>query len=144
MTVLLDNYHNTIIKYLFFKRKDILQKLVFHSYRKSIAETLYKIINYEENLKKFETNEELEETEKNKLLEIRTEIIKNIYDTININMDTEKLSSLSYLIHDLSRNKSILEFILNSKYIINSFLNKQLGELNLGNINKDMNLFDIL
>ena len=143
MTVLLDNYHNIIIKYLFFKRKDILQKLVFHSYRKSIAETLYKIINYEENLKKFETNEELEETEKNKLLEIRTEIIKNIYDTININMDTEKLSSLSYLIHDLSRNKSILEFILNSKYIINSFLNKQLGELNLGNINKDMNLFDI-
>ena len=36
-----------IIKYLFLKRKDILKRFVYHSYRKSISEILCKIIKYE-------------------------------------------------------------------------------------------------
>ena len=52
MTILLNKCYFKIINYLFFKRKDVLMKFIYHSYRKSIAETLYKIINYEDKRNK--------------------------------------------------------------------------------------------
>ena len=57
-------------------------------------------------------------------------------------MDSEKLSSMSYLIQDLTKNKNIFQTIINSKYIINSLITRQLGELNLINSDNDINIFD--
>ena len=142
MSILLNNYYIKIINYLFFKRKDVLIKFIYHSYRKSIAETLYKIISYEDKIKKDFNNINKEELDLNNLSEIRLEILQSIFDIININMDSEKLSSMSYLIQDLTKNKNIFETILNSKDIINSLIKKQLSELNFLKSNNDINLFD--
>ena len=108
-----------IIKYLFLERKDILKRLVYHSYRKSISETLCKIIKYEDkfNQQNTEIKEDYDEKEFSK---IRLDIIKDIFDKIDINMDSEKLYSISYIINDLSENKKILESILNDKNSIHS------------------------
>ena len=76
---------------------------------------------------------------------MRLEILKNIFDTININMDSEKLSSMSYLIHDLTKNKNIFESLLNNNYIINSLIKNQLIELNFtneNNNNNEINIYD--
>jgi len=148
MGILLNNYYFQIINYLFFKRKDVLIKFIYHSYRKSIAETLYKIISYEDKLNKSNFDADCddsnieEEKDFKKLSEIRLEIIQNLFDTININLDSEKLSSMSYLIQDLTKNKKIFESIINSKYIINSLITKQLSELNLINSDNDINIFN--
>ena len=150
MTILLNKCYFKIINYLFFKRKDVLMKFIYHSYRKSIAETLYKIINYEDKRNKsnldfdgdFDNRDIEEELDFKNLSEIRLEIIQGLFDIININMDSEKLSSMSYLIQDLTKNKNIFQTIINSKYIINSLITKQLGELNLINSDNDINIFD--
>ena len=154
MTILLNKCYFKIINYLFFKRKDVLMKFIYHSYRKSIAETLYKIINYEDKRNKsnldfdgdFDNSDIEEELDFKNLSEIRLEIIQGLFDIININMDSEKLSSMSYLIHDLTKNKNIFESLLNNNYIINSLIKNQLSELNFtnenNNNNKEINIYD--
>ena len=144
MAILLDNDYIKIINYIFFQKKEVLKKLVYHSYRKSIAETLYKIINYDVKLTDYNLEEEEydKEIDLKKLSEIRLEIVTNIFDTIDINMDSEKLSSMSFLIQDLTKNKNIFNSILNNSYIINSLITKQLNELNLSTSNNVMNIFD--
>ena len=139
MSILLNNYYNKIIKYLFSQRKDILKKLVYHCYRKSIAEILYKIINFEDKFHENNINNDDDDIDLNEFSDLRLEIIKNIFDVIDINKDTEKISSLSFLIQDLTKNKIIFENIINSNYIINALIKKQLGEFNMSNLNNDMN-----
>ena len=132
MTNLLNINSKIIIKYLFLQRKDILKRLVYHSYRKSIAETLCKILKYENKFKDDEDNIGYDEHE---FSIIRLEIIKDIFATIDINMDTEKLFSISFIINDLTEDKKILESIVSNKNVIQSIINKQLKDLNI--INKD-------
>ena len=73
MAILLDNDYIKIINYIFFQKKEVLKKLVYHSYRKSIAETLYKIINYDVKLTDYNLEEEEydKEIDLKKLSEIR-------------------------------------------------------------------------
>ena len=143
MTILLNKDYDIIINYLYFKKKDILKKFVYHSYRKSIAETLYKIINYEVKLNDYNIEQQdHDKTDFKNLDEIRIEIIQNIFDGIDINMDTEKYYSMSFLIRDLTENKNIFDCILNSSYIMNIFIKKQLGEFNLTKANDDINIFN--
>ena len=130
MTNLLNIDCIKIIKYLFLERKDILKRLVYHSYRKSIAETLCKIIKYEDKFNQQNTEQKEEYDEKEYSL-IRLDIIKDIFKKIDINMDSENLYSISYIINDLSENKKILEEIVNDKNIIQHLINKQLNNLNL-------------
>jgi len=138
MTALLNINSVKIIKYLFLERKDILIKFAYHSYRKSIAETLCKIIKYENKLR--DDNETYDEKQ---FSLIRLEIIKEIFDKIDINMDSEKLFSISFIINELTEDKKILESIISNKNIIHSFINKQLKDIDLININDEMKLSDI-
>ena len=126
MTTLLNINSVKIIKYLFLERKDILIKMAYHSYRKSIAETLCKIIKYENKLR-----DDSETYDDKQFSLIRLEIIEEIFDKIDINMDSEKLFSISFIINDLTDDKKILEAIIGNKNIINSFINKQLKDLDL-------------
>ena len=123
-----------IIKYIFLKRKDILKRLVYHSYRKSIAETLCRIIKYEDKFNHI-NNENKDDYDEYEFSLIRLEIIKNIFEKIDINMDSEKLYSISFLVNDLTQNKKVFEAILNNKIIIQCFINKQLDNLNFNLIN---------
>ena len=134
MTNLLNINWIKIINYLFLKRKDILKRLVYHSYRKSIAETLCKIIKYEDKFNEEKNNNIIDEKE---FSLIRLDIIKDIFDKIDINMDSEKLFSLTFIINDLSDNKNIFESILNNKNIIHSLITKQLKDINLLNCKEE-------
>ena len=144
MLNLLNINSSIIIKYLFLQRKDILKRLVYHSYRKSIAEILCKVIKYEEIF----NDKNIYEENKNNYDEkefslIRLEIISDIFSKIDINMDTEKLYSLSFIINDLAENKNIFESILNNKNIIHSLINNQLKDINF-NLNNIKNNFIII
>ena len=118
----------SIIKYLFIKRKDILKRFIYHSYRKSIAETLCKIIKYEDKFKEENIDNKNDYNQKEFAL-IRMEIIKDIFEKIEINMETEKLYSLSFIINDLIENKKIFDLMVNNKSIIHSLVNKQLNNI---------------
>ena len=144
MIILLNKDYIKILKYLFFQRKDILKKLVFHSYRKSIAETLCKIIKFEDKIKSEENDYDLniKEFNEKEFKDIRLEILKEIFDNLDINMDTDKFSSISYLITNLSENKNIFQTILNSKDLINSLVYKNLSNLNLQKDTNDINYFN--
>jgi hypothetical protein len=109
--------------------------MAYHSYRKSIAETLCKIIKYEN---KFRDDNETYDEKQFSL--IRLEIIKEIFDKIDINMDSEKLFSISFIINDLTEDKKILESMISNKNIINSFINKQLKDIDLISANDEMKL----
>ena len=139
MTNLLNIDCIKIIKYLFLERKDILKRLVYHSYRKSIAEILCKIIKYEDKFNQQSTEQKEEYDEKEYSL-IRLDIIKDIFKKIDINMYSENLYSISYIINDLSENKKILEEIVNDKNIIQHLINKQLNNLNLNSNENTQNL----
>ena len=130
MINLLNINSTKIIKYLFLKRKDILKRLVFHSYRKCIAETLCKIIKYEDKYNE-ENNESKNDNNIKEFSKIRAEIIKDLFDKIDINMNTEKLYSISFIINDLIDNKKIFDFIINNKSIIHSLIIKQLKDIKI-------------
>ena len=128
MTNLFNINYISIVKYLFTKRKDILKRFVYHSYRKSIAEALCKIIKYEDKF-----NEEINKNDydQKEFSIIRMQIIKDIFEKIEINMETEKLYSISFIINDLIESKKIFDLMVNNKSIINSLINKQLNNINL-------------
>ena len=141
MLILLNNHFIKIIKYIFLKKKDILKKLVYHSYRNSIAETLCKIIKYEDkvnNNSEIIDNNDNEKYDEKEFNEIRFEILKEIFNNIDINIDTEKFSSLKYLITNLIENKKIFDTILNTKEFLDLLINKQISNINLQkNINNE-------
>ena len=130
-----------IIKYLFLKRKDSLKRLVYHSYRKSIAEILCKIIKYEDKFTPdyLDNNENNNDYDEKEFSLIRLEIINDIFEKIDINMNSEKLFSLSFIINDLTENKKIFELIVNNKNIIQCLITKQLKNINLLNIENTSN-----
>ena len=131
------------ITYIYTQKKDILKNFVYHSYRKSIAEILSKILQFEKYFKEDTynfgdeennnkdinlNNEELKEMES-----IRKNILELIFEKIDINMDTEKLYCFSYLINELIETKEIFDEIISNKKIIDNLIIKQFTNLNLTN-----------
>ena len=119
---------NIFFNYIYTKRKDILKRFVYHSYRSSIAQNLSKILLFDVNILK--QNSEININEKD-IENIKTEIIKEIFKKLNISIDPEKFSSLSFLINDLIDNKDILENIINNKRFVGILVTKQFLNLNL-------------
>ena len=143
MSILLYRKGDKIIRYIYEKRKDILDKLLFHSYNISISELFFKFLIYGET-SYGPIDKEDHPQEYKHIAEIKSELIKNLFDTIDINMNTEKLSSIFYNMKELINIPTIFKYIINNNYIINTLINKQLGKFNFSN-NKDkndMNIFD--
>ena len=99
MIKLIDKYTARIIKYLYLKRKDALEKIIEHSNQKSISNLTIKLLKIK--------NLELSNEEKNKEEEIvnfRNKLIQNFFKTIkieNINYDVDvKCSLLTELIEE--------------------------------------------
>ena len=132
-----------LITYLYTEKKDILKNFVYHSYRKSIAEILSKILQFEKYFKEESynfTDEENNNKDNNqnneelKEMEItRKNILELIFEKIDINMDTEKLYCFSYLINELIDTKEIFDEIISNKKIIDNLIIKQFTNLNLIN-----------
>ena len=122
MKNLLTMEYNLIIKYLYLVRKDSIKRMIYHSYRYSIAELLNKILQYNNN----------EELTKNRNISIiRMELLEEIFTKLNLELDTEKYYCISTLITSLASDKKLLSDMLNNKKIIKCLITNQFKNLNL-------------
>ena len=126
-------------KYIYQKNNNVLYKLVNHCYRKSISETLSKLLNFEN----YFINDPLDDETKEDMDSKRKDLFMDIFEKIDINMDNEDLSSIYYLITGLfdpmniMEEKHIFKEIIENKKIMRSLITKPFHELDLISFNKD-------
>ena len=77
------------LKYVFIERRDVLDKMVTHCYRKSISDTLSKLLHFENFLQ----NDPLDEETKNEMVETRNYLLQDIFDS----KETVKIQSINIL-----------------------------------------------
>ena len=116
-----------IINYFYKENKDFIPKLIKYSYRESISEILNKIFQYDIGVEEFNL-EEMDLT--------RMEILEELFSKIDIDMDNEKLDSISTLIRNLSTEVDLFSDLLNNQIIIYNLITKPLKEINLLIIDK--------
>ena len=119
---LLNMNQTVIIKYLYLENKEFIRKLIYHSYRQSISEILNKIVQYNSNEDEFNIEE---------MSLIRMDILEGLFEKIEIDMDTEKLDSISTLIKSLATDERLLSDMLNNKKIIECLVTKPFQNINL-------------
>ena len=121
------------LKYVYQKRKDVLDKLVNHCYRKSISDTLSKLLNFEN----YFLNDPLDDETKEDMNSTRNMLFVDIFAKIDINMDNEDLASIYYLITGLfdpmniMEEKHIFKEIIENKRIMRSLITKPFHDLDL-------------
>ena len=142
MSNLLNRKGDKIIRYIYEKRKDILDKLLYHSYNISISELFFRFLKYNETTYCLIDKED-HSLENKHIAEMKSELIKNLFDTIDINMNTEKLACIFYNMKNFTNEQSIFKYIINNDYIINTLINKTLGKFNFSNYKDDKNIFDL-
>ena len=120
-----------IIKYLYLENKDFIRKLIYHSYRQSISEILNKIVQYDSNEEEFNIED---------MALIRMDILEGLFDKIDINMDNEKLDSISTLIKSLATDERLLSEMLNNRKIIECLISRPFNNINLVDNNEDEEL----
>ena len=119
---LLNSKSTIIIKYLYNENKDFIKKLIKYSYRESISEILNKIFQYDITVEEFNIEE---------MDLIRMEILEGLFSKIDMDMDNEKLDSISTLIKNLSTEENLFTDLLNNQKIVHSLITKPLKGLNL-------------
>ena len=128
------------LKYMYLERNEYLNKMVDHFYRKSISDTLSKIIHFENY---FQNNEPLDEKTLEDMKDTRSYLLTDIFEKIDINMENENLNSIYYFITglfdltNLNEEKPIFEAIINNKKIIKSIITKPFHDLDLINFSND-------
>ena len=95
-----------IIKYLYVENKEFIRKLIYHSYRQSISEILNKIVQYDSTEDDYNVED---------MSLIRMDILEGLFDKIDINMDNEKLDSISTLVKSLATDERLLSDMLNNR-----------------------------
>ena len=105
------------LNYVYNIRKDVFDLLIKNSYRKSISETLSKILDFE-NYSPNNPNEK-------NMSEIRLQILEKIFMQIDIKKDNEEINSIYYFITGLfdsaniSELKKCFEDMIENEKIIN-------------------------
>ena len=125
---LLNMEQTHIIKYLYLKNKEFIRKLIYHSYRQSISEILDKIVQYDAYEEEFNLEE---------MSLIRMDILEGLFDKIDINMDNEKLDSISTLIKSLASDEKLLSEMLNNRRIVECLISRPFRNINLLEKNDD-------
>ena len=142
MISLLNKEGPKIIIYLYQERKDIINKLLYHSYRISISEIFFRILRFKEEVYSLLDKDNLSGEDK-LIAEIKAEMVKNLFDAIDINMNSEKLFCIFSNMQKYLIKGTITKYIVNNNYIINMLIKKQFGKINLSNNNEnDINIFD--
>ena len=119
---LLNSKSTIIIKYFYNENKDFIKKLIKYSYRESISEIINKIFQYDITEEEFNIEE---------MDLIRMEILEGLFSKIDIDMENEKLDSISTLIKNLSTEENLFTDLLNNQKIVHSLITKPLKGLNL-------------
>ena len=128
------------LKYIYLERSEYLNKMVDHFYRKSISDTLSKIIHFENY---FQNNEPLDEKTLEDMKDTRSYLLTDIFEKIDINMENEDLNSIYYFVTglfdltNLEEEKPIFEAIINNKKIIKSIITKPFHDLDLISFSND-------
>ena len=126
------------LKYIYKERSDVLDKMVTHCYRKSISDTLSKLLHFENYLQ----NENIDEETKNDMNDTRNYLFSDIFEKINIDMDNEDLNSIYFFITGLfdpssiNEEKDIFKGIVDNKRIMKALINP-FENLDIVNYTKD-------
>ena len=129
------------LKYMYLVRNEYLNKMVDHFYRKSISDTLSKIIHFENYLQNL--IEPLDEKTIEDMKDTRSYLLTDIFEKIDIDMENEDLNSIYYFItglFDASNMKEeipIFESIITNKKIIKSIITKPFHDLDLISFTND-------
>ena len=119
---LLNTKQTIIINYFYKENKKIIKKLINFSYRESISEILNKIFQYDVTVEEFNVEE---------MDLVRMEMIEELFLKIDIDMDNEKLDSISTLIKNLSTEENLFTDLINNRIIIHNLITNPLKEINL-------------
>ena len=111
-----------IINYFYKEKKECIKQLINYSYRESISEILNKIFQYDISVEEFNIEE---------IDLFRMELLEELFCTLDINMNNEKLDSISTLIKNLSTEENLFTDLLNNKIIIHNLITKPLKDINL-------------
>ena len=143
ITNLLDVNPIEFLKYIYNKRKDVFFLMTSHCYRKSICDTLSKLLHFDNYFR--EKSIELSEETKYDMNETRIEILRDICTKINIDMNNEKLYSIYSFITGLfepnriNQIEDLFKKFVYNKIIIRALIYKNLFNLNLiSNSNENM------
>ncbi|MCQ2820996.1 MAG: SAPS family protein, partial [archaeon] len=125
-----------LITYLFTTKSDSLERMIYHSYRKSISDLLLSIFSYEKHFSyshhdfkdKDENNFEKEEIGKKREIFL-LKLFKQISE-IEKEKDSEKITNIISLISDLIETKEILDVILSNEEILSCLFNNLKVDLN--------------
>ena len=126
ITNLLDVNPKVFLKYIYTERKDVLDKMITHCYRKSISDVLSKLLIFENFLQK----DPIDEETKNDMNETRNMLFTDIFTKIDIDMDNEDLASIYYFITglfnptNLEEEKPIFVEIINNRRIMKALITK--------------------
>ena len=135
ITNLLNVNPTVFLKYIYKERKDIFKLMTSHFYRKSISNALSKILYFENYFS--EDTVELDEETKKDMNNTRDEVLLDIFSSININMDNERLNSIYFFITELfetstiNETKEIFKNMIDNKNIIKALIYKPLANLDL-------------
>ena len=130
----------SFLKYIYLERQDFFYKMVSHSYRKSISDTLSKLLHFESYL---QNNETLDEKTNEDMRDQRKLILFEIFEKINIDMNNEDLNSLYFFVTglidetDIKEEKPLFEEIIKEKKIIKAIIKEPFDNLNLVNIDSN-------
>ena len=130
----------SFLKYIYLERQNFFYKMASHSYRKSISDTLSKLLHFESYL---QNNETLDEKTNEDMRDQRKLILFEIFEKINIDMNNEDLNSLYFFVTglidetDIKEEKPLFEEIIKEKKIIKAIIKEPFDNLNLVNIDSN-------
>jgi hypothetical protein len=137
LNLLLNKFPHKIIGYIFNERQDILERILDHSDKKSLAEVAPKILLVESYLSGSEkdkaTSLSIEKSNTSNafanlssplnlnldsILATRRTLLIKLFKKLIINDDPEKISNLANICIEVTENRNILEIILTEKSIL--------------------------
>ena len=111
-----------ITTYMFNERKDILKKMVYHSYRQSISDILLKLMLCEEDKDELNIND---------FDKARMDILEDSIIKMDLIKDSEQISSIASFVSDIINETEFFEKILENKNIINYLITNKLKNLDI-------------
>ena len=153
LTILFNNKPVTLINYFYNERKDILEKFIYHSYRKSISDLLSKFLLFnnffiqKDSLEPY-SSDIVNDDKIKELSNIRNELIEKIFSHLKINEEREKISSIVKMLIEIFETKSLLNEIMeNGRFFTTLFSNLKVdlnSEENINNLKVKGNYSEIL
>ena len=137
MMKLIDKYTNKILKYLYLKRKDVLEKIMKHSNNKAISELAIKVLK----LKNLIFNLEEEKKEEEEIYNYRNNLIINFIKDISIENKNNDSDIKCSLLMELIEDKIILNLFIEKKEIYNQIFEILSFEINSNDKNEITNCY---